>query len=433
MRWRNRQILTLESILGAQHETIGLEPVWNFIVEHPEFSEALAETEPWLPQACDALVGRLPLPKTVGTFISKPFYRPVGSYRCFYYYPSSAKDANTESQGHAVIAIKGLEPCIPDLDAALRDLKRPCYSPHNIAEHLIFEEHKIPLAVRLPEALKEAQRAAEIQTAHRRAYGSLARLPLPLFVFRHSDETAQLMFEKLRCQLSEPAIERLKPWFHEGLGTYVYYYPTPPVRVRDVDLLLHGLEFRQRMFALMSFCDPAEIIRRWICGFVRMLYLGVLPGALPSLRSGICCQPQNSCIDGGFVDLDSLTPLRELRDHTAVYAALQFSTDALLDSVRALLIGSVDSTRGDGVEARFDLHHLKSYVFGLIQEAITSEARSELVLDARIKQYYEPAQSLEDLVDRLGPYYPTRNSDFADRARQFSAFGLSLIASAREG
>jgi hypothetical protein len=71
----------------------------------------------------------------------------------------------------------------------------------------------------------------------------------------------------------------------------------------------------------------------------------VLPGALPSFRTGICCQPQNACIDGGFVDLGSLTPLSTLRDDTAVYAALQFSTESLLNTIRALVAGSTDPTR----------------------------------------------------------------------------------------
>lgn len=426
--------LSLESTLRVQGiNTVELQPVWSFTAEHPELREALAETEPWLAPALETLAIRLPLPETVGAFVARPFYRPPGSYRCFYYCPSSLHDEGSgrSAGGRAVVAIKGLEPCTRDVNVVLRDLKRACYSPHNIAEHLIFEERKIPASLGLAEALREAKRAAEIQSAHVRVYGSLARLPFPLFVFRHSVEVERQILEMLRRELSDDALETVEPWVACGLGVYVYYYPTAPVRARDIDLLLQGLGFQQRMFALIGLCDPEEVIRRWVCLFVRMLYLGVLPGTLPSFRTGICCQPQNACIDGGFVDLDSLTPLIALRDDTAVYAALQFSTDSLLNTVRALVAGSTDSMRPEGLEGRFDLHHLNLYVLALIQDGILNEARQELGLDIRISRYYTSARSFEGLVNRVSPYYSPLNPDFAEAARRFNDFGLSLIAAAR--
>ena len=429
-------MLSLESTLRAQAlETVELEPVWSFTAENPELREALAQTEPWLTQTLDTLAVRLPLPRTVKTFVAKPFYRPPGSYRCFYYCPSSLDDEGPGgSAGRAVVAIKGLEPCSPDVDVVLRDLKRACYSPHNIAEHLIFEENKIPASLGLPEALREAKRAAEIQSAHLRVYGSLARLPFPLFVFRHSVDVERQILENLRRRdLSDAALETVEPRITRGLGVYVYYYATPPVRARDVELFLQGLGFQQRMFALIGLCDPEEIIRRWVCCFVRMLYLGVLPGALPSFRTGICCQPQNACIDGGFVDLDSLTPLAALQDDTAVYGALQFSTESLLNTVRALVAGSTESARPEGLHARFDLYYLDRYVQTLIHDALGSEARPGIELDIRITRYYAPTQSFEGLVNRLGTYHTPPNPKFAEAARSFTDFGLSLIAAARGG
>jgi hypothetical protein len=85
------------------------------------------------------------------------------------------------------------------------------------------------------------------------------------------------------------------------------------------------------------------------------------------------------------------------------------------------------------LEARFDLHHLNQYMHALIQNAIGSEARSGLELDIRISRYYTPARSFEGLVDRLSTYYSPPNPDFAEAARRFNDFGLSLIAAALGG
>jgi hypothetical protein len=425
--------MSLESILRAQAlETVELCQAWSFTTDFPDFRDALAGTEPWLAAALDTLAVKLPIPETVGTFVARPFYRPPGSYRCFYYCPSSLHDEwPRQCEGHAVIAIKGLEPCTKDVDRVLRDFRRPSYSPHNILEHLIFEEQKIPAVLSLAEALLEARRAAEIQSAHLRVYGSLARLPFPLFVFRHSVEVERRILEMLRLELSKAALETVEPWITAGLGVYVYYYPTTPVRVRDVESLLQGLSFQQRIFALIGICDPEQIVRRWVCCFVRMLYLGMLPGALHSFRTGICCQPQNACIDGGFVDLDSLTPVVSLRDDAAVYAALQFSTESLLSTVRALVAGSTDATRPDVLDVRFDLYHLNRYVLAEIQHAIDCETRVGIKLDTRISRYYTPPRSFESLVNHLSAYYSSPNPAFTEAARKFNDFGLSLIAAAR--
>lgn len=332
-----------------------------------------------------------------------------------------------------MVALKGLEPCTRDVDVLLRDLRRACYSPHNILEHLIFEERKIPASLGLAEALREAKRAAEIQEAHLRVYGGLARVPFPLFVFRHSTEVEEQLLENLSRELSDTALEVVKPWVACGLGVYVYYYSTPPVRARDLELLLQGFGFQQRMFGLIRMCDPEQIIRSWVRTFVRMLYLGILPGTLSSLRTGICCQPQNACIDGGFVDLDSLTSSTALRDDTALYAALQFSTESLINTVRALVVGTTDLTSPRDANGRFDIQNLNQYVLALIQDAIESEARPGLRLDVRIGRYYTPARSFEDLVGRVSVYYSASNPEFAEAARRFSELGFSLIAPAQDG
>lgn len=404
--------------------SVQLDPVRSFLAEEPELRAALTQTEPWLEPLLDEL-RELPLAPTTGTFVSKPFYRPPGSHRCYYYCPASAGSA---PGARGVLAFKGLEPQLPDLNALLGGLRRACYSPHDMAEHLIFEEQKIPACLGLNEAIREAQRAAQAQLAHLRAYGSLARLPLPLFVFRHAPATQSRAHEALRQQLSETAFSTVSPWVDAGLGAYVYYYPSAPVRARDIDTLLQGHAFRERLLALLQVCDPDELVRRWVSGFARLLWLGVLPGSLASLRTGLCCQPQNACLDGGFVDLDSLTPISSLKDDTAVYAALELSTGALLASVRSLLAGATDPSRAETLDVRIDLHHFRQFLHAALVSALEREARPSLELDPRVRSYFQAPQSFAELVGRLGSYYSPSNTRALEQARDYGEFGSWLLS-----
>ena len=234
----------------------------------------------------------------------------------------------------------------------------------------------------------------------------------------------------LEALLSKPALALAKQLLAEGLGIYVYYYPAPPVRVRDVDTLLAGLDFRQRLFALMAACEPEQAIRRWTSTFVRILQLGLLPGTLASLHTGVCCQPQNACIDGGFVDMDSLLPFAALADDAAVQAALQFSTESLLDSVGTLLVGGADSTR-DTLAGRGDRNALEDYVLTLIEDGLMLEARSGLSLDPRARAYFARRPSFEALVARLAARRAPAAPSQAAATRAFGELGLELLRTAR--
>jgi len=410
-----------------------LEAAFDFRDEAPELCGELFRAAPWLARACEDWRRALPLPATSRAFVEPPWYRPPGSHRCVYYCPASL-DRNalpTTPRGCAVAALKGLEPALPELTDMFRGFDRPCYSPHNILEHLVFEEKKVPGCLTVDEALREALAARMIQRAHLRHYGSLARLPFPLFVFRHRPETNTRIREQLQSFLSEAAFHALRPSLEAGLAVYVYYYPTPPVRVRDIESTLEGLSFQRRSLKLLTLCDPERVIERWVQGVTRMLYLGVLPASLASLHTGSCCQPQNACLDGGFVDLDSLTPLDSLPSPTAVDAALEFSMSCMRDSVRALVMGSLDPTRPEGGHGRFDLHYLTRYLERVFERALHTESAPGLSLDPRIQRYFAGPSELADLVDVLGTYYSRTDGAFAERCVDFAPFGNWLMSATR--
>jgi hypothetical protein len=419
--------------VNASVETVRLELVRDFVAEMPTLRGALRETEPWLTASLESLRAELPLPQSTGSFVAKPFYRPPGSDRSFYYCPGSlAPGWPSPRAGRAVVAFKGVEPRAADFDGVIEHLQLPRASPHRIGEHFVREERKIPACVSLAEASQDAARAADVQVAHLQAYGTLGRFPLPLFVFRHADEAVAAVLERLRAVLSDRTFETVEPWVQAGLGVYVYYYPTPPTRARDIDSILERLGFRQRSLALLRLCDPDRIVLRWVSAFVRMLYLGFSPGSLDSYRTGICCQPQNACIDGGFVDLDSVTPFAAFRDDRAVDVALQFSVESLFQTVRALVAGTTDAAGPQSQEVRVDLHHLNLHLLALIEDALEREGRPGLSLDGRVRRYFTPARSYEALMDRLVTYYSPRTSAVVASASTFPDFGMALITAARD-
>jgi hypothetical protein len=408
---------------------VTLTPVRGFAADNDALARFEA-TEPSFAEVIDGLVEAMPVPPTVAAFSSGAYCRPPTSSRCFYVFPGADDDGGPGARG-GVVAFKGLEPCSGDFGELLADLRRGGPSIHNIAEHFVHEEGKVPGCLTLREALHEAERGSAYQTAHLEAYGEEAHTPVPVFVFRHADDVVARTANALRLNLSATAFRAVERELEQGLGVYVYCYPSLPTRVRDIDYLLRGTAFRERLLAILGdVCDPGEVIQGWITGVVRMLYCGFIPGSLASWRTGVCCQPQNACIDGGFVDLDSLTRFDELVDDTAVIAALHFSVESLIDSVRTLVAGRSDSAWVERQSTLVDVHHFREYVLALVRTAVQREARPGLKLDHRVSTYLVPAIDLAALVGRLDTS-SCRSSAFNRQAQEFRQTLPALLRSAR--
>jgi hypothetical protein len=337
------------------------------------------------------------------------------------------------ASGRAVLAWKGLEPCVFDFAALLAHLRRPSYSAHDMAEHLAIEEGKVPGCATLAECVREAERAAAVQSAHVVAYGTLARLPVPLFVYRHGEETAARVRDLLRGHLSAAVFESVRPRVEAGLGAYVYAYPSPPMRVRDLDFALHGAPFAERAAALSSLCDPEAAIGRWVATLARMLNLGFLPATLASIHTGVCCQPQNACLDGGFVDLDSVAPISDVKDDTALSAALQLTFESVLKTVRTLLVGASDP-RKELTENRVDLHELRQHLLARLSRALGTETRPSLALDPRVARYVTPAADAGELLQRLAAYHGSEPAGpFEAASASFRALAPAVFAAVKAG
>ena len=250
-----------------------------------------------------------------------PYFRPRGHWRCLYQW---------ESWG--CLAFKGGESHSPHFDGMLDIMERnqmifrygfdeqPQSVRLSILERFLILENKFPGALRLQEALDEAQLAAEFQQAHLERYGELARVPLPLVVHELPSDLGLSLAEKLCSRLpcrQHGRVHSLLP-----LGVLVYWYPTLPERVSHQ----HG----QRPG------DPRPAVEAWLELLTRCLLLGWVPCDPCSSLQGMCLEAQNLTLDGGMVDLDSLRRLDSLRNPRP---AIERSFEILAASIAHYLTG----------------------------------------------------------------------------------------------
>jgi hypothetical protein len=400
------------------------EVVWS-VVDHPELAAALDQVESWLPGMLSVFQEEMPAAPGHQAFAEPPLFRPPGNHRSFLYCPGALTDDRPgPGHDHGVVVFKGLEPAFSWFPQLLHDLRAPCYTPHSIAEHLVVEEGKIPGCVGLREAFFEAQAAQRLQTRYLATYGEPARAPLPLFVYRHSPDTIGRTREQLRAELSEQTFDLMAPTLDTGLGGYAYYYPAPPIRARDVDSMLANEPFWRRQLALLSFGDVSELVERWLQLFARLLVTGLLPGAAASRKRGICCQPQNACLDGGYVDVDSVVPVESLRSDADIGQAVWFSFEALTDTILTLLAGHPESVSGSADLLRGTV---RSFVTARVGQLLAAEQDLGRHLDPRIAAFVTAPASVSDLVTILGKVAPYQNADALKAAVAFSDTAVRLI------
>jgi hypothetical protein len=107
-----------------------------------------------------------------------------------------------------------------------------------------------------------------------------------------------------------------------GLGAYVYWYPSLPLRAEDFST--------SRKLAI-------SISESWINLAARLLRAGFLPTTAHSLGRGSCCEPQNAVVDGGFVDLSSVVPVADISSRQDVFIALHMAIGQITETILCVL------------------------------------------------------------------------------------------------
>jgi hypothetical protein len=374
-------------------------PVFDLSTEDVVLFEALNSKTAECSDAFDSAKVKLPLPTSANVSIEGHFYRLPGHNRSFCY-SLAQSDAVFDSP---VFVFKGTEPLLSDYPVLLAwmaqaPLRR---STRVMTDHFPLAEGKIPGALSLREALHEAEIALELQRKHLKHYGELAKLPTPLLVHRYPDDRVKTCAAHLRSSLSPTAFDRIEPLLAAGLAVYVYHYPAPPIRAN----YWGGMVSPSLTQYLKRHFTEEIAISGWATLTIRLLYLGYLPYTVRNDGLGACMDLGNATLDGGFCDPDSITPLETSPDD-------EFFRDGVVQSVRflqsttRLLLGL---SHQPDLYSSIDEFVCGQYVLYLLSEAVKSEARPGLQMDARVLQLITPrtasdVRTCTARANRLGSY-----------------------------
>jgi len=384
--------------------------VWSLADQDPELHALACAAEPQLPGFLADLDQHFPTQTQPEVGQWGNYIRPRGHWRAWYYQISD----------HSTLAIKGSEAHAQDYQAMLQTMQsrssefsyslarpgavhRHVQARFSVLERFLVLENKFPGSLLLSEALSEAGRALQFQSAHSRRYGQLARVPLPLVVHRvHPGQVSGLV--ALLASLLEPRQRlRLRNLEDLGLGVLVYWYPGLPLRVAHQTLPPLGPYFTlaERLAALSHDRHPREVLDNWLDLMARMLCLGFVPADPMSALSGLCLEPQNLTLDGGMVDLNSLRAMDSFEDVLQAGFALQRSLQVLASSVVEYLFGGVSETLHGQLQPA-----MGSLIQGLRHRCQVEQDQGHLLPDpvARWLEAADPFDSLTLSMQTSLPY-----------------------------
>jgi hypothetical protein len=206
--------------------------------------------------------------------------------------------------------------------------------------HFLISEEEVYLALTLPSAMRCAQKTSEFLSSFSRYHRHSPSVPLPLLVLRIPERIAAKFLSQLEPYYSDrghlTGAERLRQAAQEGLAVYVYYYPSLPIRAAHVVGQFRGSfgiysSSKLREFSL----DIEKLIQDWTQLFGEILLAGWLPAS--KFAIGHCLQAQNLVIDGGFCDVDSVLPMKKIKNIEDFYSALLFCVNEFTASLCEIL------------------------------------------------------------------------------------------------
>lgn len=355
-------------------KALGIEPV--FLLTDEALLAAAAVVCPEMSTCLTAWRSTLPLPRQVRDTRAGRWRRFPESYRSLAWLFGELESCK------ASLLVKGSEPTMQDFDELVRWVSRspfrsePTFGHMPMADHLALREHKVPGALTLREALAETKTALTLQQAHLEHYQSLLPMPLPLLVHRLDRETSAMVRASARAHLTRLAFERVQGSIDEGLALYVYFYPGAPLRVRQAAGPL-GNEGEPERAARLARGGAEQAIDRWLQTTARLWHLGFTLYSYQNEGLGACFDPGNACLDGGFLDVDSVVPLAELKDDGMFYDALVATVLGLTRTALHLLPRVCHPETAELLARQYIMRRLSHF--------LASEARPALELDPRFK------------------------------------------------
>jgi hypothetical protein len=330
--------------------------------------------ESWVGPAAASFATKMPIPPSAGVFNSEGYFRLERHRRSICFAPQRSEPIR------GVFCIKGMEPLAPDFGCALDQLaaRHTDRRGLNGLEHYVLFEDKLPGCLLSSEAHAEASIAA---TVHKRLADDgdpLARLPLPALCVQLPQATAAATTREICKRASRNLWHKIEMLAAGGLGAYVYWYPSVPLRANQVPPA-------RRLAVSMS--------EGWIKLAARLLRAGFLPTTAHSWDRGHCCDRNNAVIDGGFADLGSVVPVTELSAPADVFVALQL-TISLLTATILCVFGKHESQTG-----RFDFDYVANTVLHLVRERLMRACGKDA--DPRMMEFFDAAKDISAVVRLL--------------------------------
>lgn len=331
----------------------------------------ISEFDSWVGAAATAFETKLPIPPSCDLFNSEGFFRLKGHQRSICFAPQGREPLRN------VLCIKGMEPVAPDFDAALeRMASHSADGRLSNLEHFILVEDKLPGCLLLGEAHAEAAIAAMV---HRRLAdddGALARLPLPIFCGRHPDAVAETAARAISARASRRVWQKIEMLAAAGLGVYVYWYPSVPLRA-------WGCRAKGEAAAIMS--------DGWMNLAARLLCAGFLPTTAHSFGRGQCCDPQNAVVDGGFADVDSIVPISEVRTRQDLFVAVH----ATIREIAASILHVLGKDNPAAASFGYSRQMTRQVVWQRLAQACGEHA------DPRLMQFFDAGNSVSSMVQSM--------------------------------
>nr|BAP05584.1 CalN [uncultured Candidatus Entotheonella sp.] len=393
---------------------------WDVSTVGSNVAQALAKSHPAVLSICEAIKEKgLPHPVRRGSMKNDPFVRPSGHGRAFYIDLNTLGQDESTKNPEGCIAIKGSEAVATDFVPWMHRLRgHRMYwtfrAFHTLPLQLDTEinnldrwpvlERKVPGVLTQAEATNESSIAFEYQKAHLKRYGEFAHLPIPLLVYAWPDEVCARVRSDLLPLLSKRGADIVEHTLESGIGIYVYFYPTVPTRLlAEVDkyegpglTLDKDLQYIERMSTIKSGgLDVQRIIEGWTKVLVQMMAVGYLPKDPGSLLTADCMQPWNVCVDGGWVDLDSVVPIESLLDEKEISDVVRRSVRALAINICYLMVGK--AALSTGIRDRFV--EIDWLVMNEVSRRILEEDR-ERGVDDRLRKVFATS-GLYPGLDRL--------------------------------
>jgi hypothetical protein len=196
-----------------------------------------------------------------------------------------------------------------------------------------------------------------------------------------------------------------------GLAAYVYFYRNPPLRAQHLDAALETKAspfdgYRGRLAALEDRTDPQQVLHDWIALVARMLALGYMPCTHASHETGQCLRSMNAVIDGGFVDLDSMQLMSEIRAEDEFIETLLVTLQELSDTVMTFALGGALSRSIVGPSTALVAQAVFALVRDELRTAIEEESRRGAVLDPRLTSLLGRRDLFAGLDTVLTALYP---------------------------